>query len=152
MSWTKWHGQNCRGQNALVNFVDKLQWTNSGWRMSIQCFLFLHPCFQVDTNNTKLNRSNEDGQTVPASTTAVVQCSPTCIIVYSSTFIKNKWSTACDKLQYNWRWQLPLQSTLKTPSLASILRSEPHVGCNHTSWPAAPVHDDDVTSDSDDYL
>ena len=49
-------------------------------------------------------------------------------------FVKNKWSTSCDKSQYNWRWQLPLQSTLKTPSLASILPSEPHVGSNPTRW------------------
>jgi len=51
MAWSK-----CRGQNVLVNFVDKLQWTNSGWRMSMQCFLILYPCFQAHTNNTKLNR------------------------------------------------------------------------------------------------
>ena len=50
VAWSKWHGQ-----NVLVNFVDKLQWTNSGWRIC----LILYPCFQADTNNTKLNRSNE---------------------------------------------------------------------------------------------
>ena len=106
----------------------------------------VNPCFQADTNNTNLN---EDGQTVPAyTTTVVVQC--TC--VYSSTFVKNKWSTTCDKLQYNWRWQLPLQITLKAPSLASILRSKPHVGRNHTRWLASSVHDDGVTSDCDDYI
>ena len=68
MSRTKCHGQKvvdkmawskCRGQNVLINFVDKLKWTNSGWRMSMQCFLILYPCFQADTNNTKLNRSKE---------------------------------------------------------------------------------------------
>ena len=56
VAWSKCHGQKskCSGQFCGQTSVNKF-WVANEYAIC----LILYPCFQADTNNTKLNRSNE---------------------------------------------------------------------------------------------